>query len=193
MQLEKEAAQKRGKKDGKGEAGPSLDLPRAGPERKEDKSEKKAEREAASQAKKISTGNQKIASTAAYALGPLNSLETSLSKVLTKADAVSQEDSAAKQLCQETLDKAKMWKQRAHAAVTRHEQDKGSAGQVEALESLPFGATEVKTLCKQGVEATKELKASFPKREAKAKAAPKEAALAEGGNSAAKRRRMKGP
>eukprot|EP00435_Cladocopium_sp_Y103_P005193 s1684_g1.t1 len=194
LQLEKEAAQKRGKVHGGSDQGKALDLPHAGKEKKDEKNgDKKAEREAASQAKKISTGNQKIASTAANALGPLNSLETSLFKLLTKANALSQEDSASKNVCRECLEKAKIWKQHAHAAVTQHEQSKDSAELQPALTALPFDASSVKTLCKQGAEGMKELRASFPKKEAKAKAAPKAAAESDNGEGAPKRRRTKGP
>eukprot|EP00435_Cladocopium_sp_Y103_P013523 s146_g3.t1 len=190
LQMEREASQKKGKRNASDQE-PGLDLPRAGKEKPEAKNDKKAEREATNAAKKISTGNQKIASTAANALGPLNSLETGLSKVLAKAATVSQEDSAAKQLCEETCQKAKAWKQSAHAAITAHEANKVSAAQVEALPGLPFDAGEVKLLCKQGGEAMKELRSTFPKKESKAKAAPKAAAAGEAEEAPAKRRRTK--
>eukprot|EP00435_Cladocopium_sp_Y103_P049682 s612_g15.t1 len=134
----------------------------------------------------------KVASTAANALGPLNSLETSLVKLLTKADAVPQEDFAGKKLCREFLEKAKIWKQQAHAAVTQQEQSKGSAEVETALTPLPFDAAAVKTLCKQAAEGMKEVRTSFPKKEAKAKAAPKDLAANEDGQGAPKRRRTKG-
>eukprot|EP00435_Cladocopium_sp_Y103_P011436 s5818_g3.t1 len=190
LQLEKDAAKKKGKKDG--DQGTTLDLPPGEKGKKEDrKDERKAEREAASQAKKISTGNQKIAATAANALGPLNSLETALAKLLTRADAMSQEDSAGKRLCRQCLETAKAWKQQAHAAVTQQEVAKGSTEQEMALPPLPFDSPAVKTLCKQAAEGMKEVRSSFPKKEPKAKAAPKAAPAPENGEAAPKRRRVK--
>ena len=119
---------------------------------------------------------ERLASTAAKALGPLTSVETSLQKCVAKAEEAEDHDAAALEMCKENLAKAMKWRESAREAVNRQQALRASEEQKEKAESLtplPFDGEELKIFQKQSCEAAKALKQSVPKKAAKAKAEPK--------------------
>eukprot|EP00435_Cladocopium_sp_Y103_P014989 s5461_g3.t1 len=178
--LEKErlASQKKRKQE-------DLDLP-GGEEgdAKSAKSEAKAAKKEAATKKKTLQQNERIASAAAKALGPLTSAQTALQKCLAKAEETEEKDAAALGLCKESLDTAAKWCEAAREAVNRQQLLRASEEQLEAVQALaqlPWDAEGLKIFLKQSTEAQKALKLSFPKKVVKPKAAAKEKAAAAGG------------
>ena len=154
-----------------------LDVPQAEQsEAKSAKADAKAAKQEAATTKKTLQQNERLASTAAKALGPLTSVETSLQKCVAKAEEAEDHDAAALEMCKENLAKAMKWRESAREAVNRQQVLRASEEQKEKAESLtplPFDGEELKIFQKQSCEAAKALKQSVPKKAAKAKAEPK--------------------
>ena len=159
------------------------------------KSEAKAARQEAAATKKTLQKNDRVASAAAKALGPLTSLETSLQKCISKGEEAEEKDAAALAMCKEQFAKANSWREAAREAVNRQQVLRGKEDQqekAEALAPLPFDGEEIKCFLKQSHEAQKALKQSFPKKAAKAKAEPKKRAAAAAGEDDNKSKRLRG-
>ena len=189
VELEKAASQKKGKSSA------GLDLPPPSGQAPEEGKSKNVE----SEEKKVQKQNDKIASLAAKAMGPLTSQESSLSKLLARAEGKDEVDAAARTLCETSLEKIRNWLKRAQGAMNAQQCNKDSPENVVALEALPFSQEDVKILLKQSSAAQTDIKAALSKAtkaKAKAKAESAPAAHAEGtapSEPARKRRRAKTP
>ena len=166
LQLEKEAAAKKGKK-----AENDLDLPAASGSGEAADDAKKAERSKAAAAKKTAVNNERIAAVAGKALGPLMSMETCLEKLLAKPDTAAHAAPESVKVCQDTLLTVSKWKLEAREAVNALEHGKG-VDEPPSLPALSFDMADVKVLVKQGSEGQKAVRQALPKRVPKAKAAP---------------------
>eukprot|EP00435_Cladocopium_sp_Y103_P019224 s3768_g4.t1 len=111
LEREKQASKKRGAKAAE------LDVPVAGPSGTEKSSEKNEARQADTAEKKKLQSNQKIAALAAKSLGSLTTMETSLEKIIKKAEMIPEADAPALNVCQETLNTTQRWNGAAKAAV----------------------------------------------------------------------------
>ena len=173
-----------------------LDVPYADQgDGKSDKSDAKIARQEAAASKKTLQQNERLASTAAKALGPLTSLETSLQKCIVKAEEAEENDAAALEMCKCNLSKAVKWCEAAREAVNRQQLLRASEPQQEKPESLtplPFDAEDLKIFQKQSCEAVKALKQSMPKKAAKPKAESKRKAADDGEAAEKKPRRARG-
>lgn len=183
LEREKQASKKRGAQAA------DLDVPlAAGPSGQN--SEKQEERKEAAAEKKKQASNQKIATLAAKSLGCMASTETALTKIINKGEMVPEADGPAMVVCKDSLAKVKRWAEASRAAVNQQESNKAKSegdSHVE-LTPLPFDASDLKVLLKQGQEGLKALRDSFPKPKAKAKAEGTST-----GEPAPKRRRVKAP
>eukprot|EP00435_Cladocopium_sp_Y103_P026008 s1740_g6.t1 len=191
LEQEKAASKRR---TGRKKQEDDLDVPAAASS-KEDANEGQSEKKELQEQRKRTTHNAKVAGLAAKSLGPLSTAESSVTKLLAKAEGKAGIDESAQTLCQEKLTMVKAWSQHCRDKINAQETLKASPAQeaVERLEELPFDASEMKITLKQLLEAQKALKSSLPK---KAAAPKKKAADATGedekGESAQKRRRVKG-
>ena len=168
LEREQEISQRRGKKDAQGE--PDLDVPTATKEKTGKSTEaqeaKKADRERA----KTVRENERLAATAAKALGPLSANESSLDKVLAKAQKHEDSMPEGSMKCgQEALTKLREWSQKAREAINTQEANKIAVPCLVQPLTLPFKADDVKTLLKQKQEVQKVLQTAMPKKEKRQK------------------------
>ena len=158
------------------------------------KADAKSAKQEAAASRKVLRQNERTASVAARALGPLTGTEASLQKCIEKAEAAQEKDAAALAMCKENLAKATTWRESAREAVNRQQLLRVSEEQrdtAEPLPKLPFDGEELKIFLKQNVEAQKALKQSMPKKAAKPKAEPKKRAAEAGDAEKPKRARGK--
>ena len=157
--------------------------------------EKGGARSALAAQKKICIQNERLANTAARALGPLSGAESGLTKLLAKASKAESHDPAAMTLCQEQLQKGQEWCQAARVAVNLQQENKAQPGEtqgdVKEIPPLPFSAEDLKIHLKTTAEAQKALRASLPQPKAKAKASAKDAPGDGDAEALPKRRRTK--
>ena len=111
-----------------------------------------------------------------------------LSKVLAQAGKAQVGDPGDVALCEQVATELDLWRKACATVVQQEEQNKQlPEGTVVAPLSLPGGAADWEQVVKKSTAARQALQAAFPKREPKAKAAPK----AEGGPPEKRRRRGK--
>ena len=167
LEQEKEATKRRAGKKNKED---DLDVPEAAAASGKDQ-DKGKEKKGLQELRQRTTHNAKVASSAAKAMGPLATAETSLTKLLANADGKEGVDTAAVALCKKNLTTITAWGQQCRAAVNAQERNKGQAAQEaqEHLEDLPFDPLDLRATLKQTAEGQKAVKASMPK----AAAAPK--------------------
>ena len=170
LEQEKEATKRRAGKKNKED---DLDVPEAAAACGKDHDKGKEKKELQELRQRM-THNAKVASSAAKAMGPLATAETSLTKLLAKAEGKEGVDTAAVALCNEKLTTITAWGQQCRAAVNAQDRNKGQAAQEaqEHLEDLPFDPSDLRATLKQITEGQKAVKASMPK----AAAAPKKRA-----------------
>ena len=193
LQKEKEAAQKKASAKAKAEAKAAgrtlvdLDVPNEATEKTNGKDDKVSARKEAAAAKKTEQANQKLASVAAKAMGPLTSSENTMGKLVVKAQEAAV--TAALLTCAEDLlKKQREWLQHSRAAINGQEQMRTN-GTMSPLSPLPFNSEDLKTLLKQSAETQKALKLAIPKKAAKPKAtAAEKKAKEDTAEPAAKRR-----
>lgn len=125
---------------------------------------------------KLFTQGQTIGGKAAKALGPLRQSLTSLERLWTKAEPQKEalpEGVAA--VVEETLSKLQGWTAAARRSLEAAEACKTIPQDAEltAVPGLPFSPEDVKATVKQCTEVQKAVKDALPKKQPKAKAAPK--------------------
>ena len=159
------------KKASKGKNGDNaLDLPLVGTAAETDG----AEATAAKEAKQLQQSNEKANNLAAKSLASLTPAMTQGENLLSKLpEAEPDSDSGAiRKTLHEHVTKAKQWCQSARLHMQSWEMQK-EAFRTEALEPLPFGAADVKTLVQQISATCKAARTALPKAKAKVQAAPK--------------------
>ena len=171
LEREQEISQRR-KKGTQGEG--DLDVPTATEKTgksTEAQEAKKADKERA----KMVRENERLAATAAKALGPLSTNEASLDKVLVKAQKHEDKMPEGSLKCgQDALTKLREWSEKAREAINTQEANKVAVPCLVKALTLPFKADDVKTLLKQKQEAQKVLQSAMPQKPKRA--APQEAA-----------------
>ena len=109
--------------------------------------------------------NERLAATAAKALGALSTNEVSLDKVLVKAQKHEDSMPEGSLKCgQETLTKLREWSEKAREAINTQEANKVAVPCLVKALTLPFKAEDVKTLLKQKQEVQKVLQGAIPQR-----------------------------
>ena len=163
LEREQEVSQRRGKKGAQGEA--DLDVPTATAEKTGKSTEAQEAKKADKERQKMVKENERLAATAAKALGPLSTNEGSLDKVLVKAQKHEDSMPEGSLKCgQDILTKLREWSEKAREAINTQEANKVAVPCLVKALTLPFKAEDVKTLLKQKQEAQKVLQGAMPQK-----------------------------
>ena len=169
LRHEREASKKRGDK-----AAADLDVPLQEKGEKGGKVEKDANKAATAAAKKLVRENDKCYALAAKGVGVYTKPVCQLEKLSAKVNSCAEVDEAVKKAFNDLKTRLEDCVEKSRSVVNLHEaQKEKEILQQAALPALPFEQQDLKTLGKQSAVVLRDVRNAFPKKEPKAKAAPK--------------------